>query len=737
MAGDESRCDIILIVPLDIAHILGPDGPIARRMGAEFEDRPQQVRMAEAVERAFAKGEALLVEAGTGVGKSFAYLLPAIKHVLAGAEAIEGERPGNRRRVVISTHTIALQEQIFSRDLPLLRAVLGVEFTAVLAKGRGNYLSRRRLQNALERQDQMFADPEEVRSLHAIHDWAAVTEDGSLATLPALDRPGVWDKVQSDAGNCMGRRCPTYDTCFYQQARRRMENAQLLIVNHALFFADLALRAEGGGFLPDYDAVVLDEAHTVEDVASEHFGLRASEYQTNFLLSTLLNPRTHRGFLTSLRKARDASVVDRTRKLVQAALRASTNFFDAVEDFQHRAGRDNGRLDRPGFVDNTLSPVLAELALALKLLRDHVEIDADKYELAGYAGRCEALAGTIEALVQQQEPDCVYWLELSPQAQKKTTADASPASDAVSLLPVMRRRKTPRRLAIQCAPIDVGPLLAERLFAAKTREGRPIGVVMTSATLATPGSSSRGCTPAAKDHGGFAHIQRRLGCAQAATLQLGSPFDYARQAELRIEPDLPEPNSRDFFARLMPRVLAHLERTRGGAFVLFTGYELLRKAADWLREPLSQRGLPLLVQGEGQQRTALLERFRNDGSAVLLGTASFWQGVDVRGDALRNVIITRLPFDVPDEPLVEARTQRITARGGNAFSEYSLPEAILKFKQGFGRLIRSKSDRGCIVVLDSRIATKSYGRLFLAALPPLPVLYGEDADSSAEMAIED
>jgi ATP-dependent DNA helicase DinG len=358
-------------MPIDVNHILAPDGPVAKRLGDRYEERPEQARMIDAVRRTLAAGDKLVVEAGTGVGKSFAYLLPAIERIVNGRDGDDSASPGQRQRVVISTHTIALQEQLIGKDIPMLQAVVEDEFTAVLVKGRGNYVSLRRLENASQKQDQLFAEPEATRSLHAIEDWARQTDDGSLATLPVLERHSVWDKVQSDAGNCMGRRCPTYNSCFYQRARRRAQNADLLVVNHALFFADLALRAQGVGFLPAYDHVILDEAHTIENVASNHFGLRMSWGQVRFLLNSLWHNRTGRGFLASLRNKTDSLSLDSVCGAVQQAHEESGRFFEGVSDYQQMQGRSNGRVDVPNIVENRLSDALRDVSLALKMLREN------------------------------------------------------------------------------------------------------------------------------------------------------------------------------------------------------------------------------------------------------------------------------------------------------------------------------------------------------------------------------
>ncbi|WP_437203072.1 ATP-dependent DNA helicase [Planctomicrobium sp. SH664] len=643
------------------SEVFQPDGLIARRL-SRFEARGEQSEMAEAVAAAIADRRHLVVEAGTGVGKSFAYLVPSIL-ATAGRQGNEGEA---RRRVVISTHTISLQEQLISRDIPFLNAVLPLEFSAVLVKGRGNYLSLRRMAGAVDKSRTLF-ESEEQRQLKQIKDWSQSTYDGSLADLGFSPLSNVWDEVRSEHGNCLGKKCPTYDDCYYYRARRRVWNADILVVNHALFFSDLALRREGASVLPEYDVVVFDEAHMLEDVAAAHLGVTVSNGQFNYLFNKLYNDRNQKGLLISHNLTEGQQLVARLRILVD-------QMFDELEQWRTSAGRPNSRARQPLSVDNTVSSEVHDLSMLIRTFAADLTSEEQKVELNSAADKLDVLGTSLTTWMKQRQDDSVYWIET-----------------------VGRQNLN---IKLMSSPIDVGASLRDNLFS------QIPSVILTSATLAVGKQD-------------FSFFRNRIGLTKATELKLGSPFDYHTQAKLVLPDSMPDPGESPalYESAVIDRIRQHVDDTEGGVFVLFTSYKMLQSAARVLQPWFVSRNRLLLCQGEGLQRSLLLERFRQDGQAVLFGTESFWQGVDVPGDALKNVIITKLPFSVPDHPLLEARVERIRERGENPFTQYQVPEAAIKLRQGFGRLIRTATDSGQVVILDPRLRTKPYGRIFLESLP--------------------
>jgi ATP-dependent DNA helicase DinG len=642
-----------------VRTIFAENGLLAK--ARNFEYRPEQQAMAAAIAQSLEEGRHLVVEAGTGVGKSLAYLVPAV---------LFAHEQG--KKAIISTHTINLQEQLLHKDIPIVQKILPIEFEAALMKGRQNYLCPRRLERAMQQASELFNTTEQA-DLARLGDWARTTTDGTLSDFPIEPDPKVWAQVCSEAHICTTKTCGQNPRCFFQQAKRRLLAADVVVINHTLLFMLLGSAEEQEdreeGYLFPNDFLIFDEAHTIEQVASRQIGIGVSQYGLRATIQRLYNARSKKGLFTV---TRDAAGVTLAASLVEEADR----FFAAVDaraDF--KKGREY-RVREADFVDDQITGRLTALQARIIEVARKTEDEFLKAELQELGKRIAETRAGISIFLQQSEQNYVYWIE--------------------------RAGKTAQNISLNAAPIDVAPVLRRMLF----REN--CASVMTSATLAIGRPD-------------LAYFRQRIGADDAEPLQLGSPFDFQKQMKLFVVRRMPDPRDDAYGAALAEWVARFVEDTEGRAFVLFTSYRSMQQLADEMEDFFESRKMNLLVQGKGAPRSQLLEQFKNTPRSVLFGTDSFWMGVDVPGEALSNVIITRLPFAVPDHPLIEAKLELIQARGGDAFTEYSLPEAILKFRQGVGRLIRNKTDRGIVVILDNRIVTKPYGRAFLKALPECPV----------------
>ena len=630
---------------MDAGHLLGPTGPLARGVTG-YEHRPGQIRMARGVQEVLEHDGTLLIEAGTGTGKTWAYLIPA---------ALSG------RRVLVSTGTRALQDQIMEKDLPALKRHLGIEIDAACVKGLANYLCLRRFGEFQRSADAM--QPRFSRSLPLLRTWIESTESGDRADLDAIaEEDPIWARVVSGSDTRIGARCDYYDDCFVTRVRRRAESAQLIVVNHHLFFADLALRDTGfASVLPDYDAVIFDEAHQIEDTATLFFGSRLSTAMLERLV------RDARGAIHGEKGGKRHET-----RLLDAVLQHTSNFFSALP-----TNANGGRAPLPADAIPerelfALDNALAELAALCRNVKPPQE---NVLQIARRADQLRDALGSLEA------PGQVSW---------SLGGGRSPS--------------------VGSSPIDVGPLLRDRLH-----ERIPC-TVFTSATLTTGGN--------------FEFVKRRLGIdAEVSEEMVESPFQYEAQATLYAPTHLPDPRASDFPDAAAKEILELIRMSDGGAFVLCTSLRMMRILAKRVGDELDYEWF---VQGDAPKQT-LLDRFRDQGNAVLFATSSFWEGVDVPGSALRLVIIDKLPFEVPSDPVVAARCERIDQAGESSFMRYLVPAAALSLKQGFGRLIRTTQDRGVVAILDSRIRTKGYGKVFLRSLPPARVC--DTLDEASQLLI--
>lgn len=673
--GHESPASTVFLPEL-IANVFKEGGSLQAAL--KLEHRPQQEQMARSVAAFMQRDEPLIFEAGTGVGKSLAYLIPAI------IRSMETQRP-----CVVSTNTIALQEQIQHKDLPICRELFGripelekyAAFRSTILVGKGNYLCPTRLAHAVRNQQELFPS-EEMEELARIAAWAETTQTGLRQDLSPLPSWEVWEQVNADGSACNRKNC-NHETCHYQRSRARMRKCQIVIVNHSLLFA--LLNAGGmtqgakGILLPD-DFLVLDEAHTTAEVATEHFGAHISSHGLDRQLKMLFNPKRKSGIVRKFAHPKQIqAIID--------AQEASQEFFGyLIATFL--AKRPVVRISEEGWCLPTLLGPLKATVETMDSILAKVEDGPMHDELKDHRSRVHSYYSQIRRFVDLAEDDHVHWIEKSGKRGHVAT--------------------------LRTAPIDIAPYLREALFNKKT------SVTLTSATL----SIARQLEP----------FLKKVGAENEHAAMVDSPFDYERHTRVYIATDIPAPSPQDA-ALAMDRVIDYIDfcvsKVSGGTLVLFTSYSDLRKSADALEARFIQKGRPFFAQGQGLSRSEITKGFKEAGNGVLFGTESFWTGVDVPGPALSQVIITRLPFDVPTHPITEAKAERIKELGGHPFADLNLPEALIKFRQGIGRLIRARDDKGIMTILDSRILHKSYGRQFLQSLPKPKFIRISQADRDA------